>query len=457
MTRQTRPDRFGRPPYGNGSSQPRRTSGLGHPDVDWVRGPRRSNGRQDSRLARPDRRRLAVRRSVAGAAVLAVLAVVVGVPAVNLMSPSPRPAVLVATVHPDLAATRSVPSSPVSLPWPATGEAAVAIPTVGYATQSGSEQPVPIASMTKVMTAYIVLRDHPLTGDQSGPDITITPADAADYATDTVTDQSSVEVTAGEVLTERQMIDAMLVHSANDLAYALACWDAGSLGAFVAKMNATAAALGMTQTHYADASGFTPQSVSTAADLLKVTTVAMEEPAFAQAVSMPSYTVPVAGTVATYTPLLQGSTGGVPGVVGVKSGFTTAAGGGDILAYESSVDGRSVEALAVVTSQQGPNVLQRCGEIDLGLAQAALAAVEAVQPLSAGDRVATVGLGHRHVPGVVASAGSVLAMPGQQVTETLVVTHRPKLGARAGFSVGTVLLTLGQQQVALPVRTSERL
>ena len=173
--------------------------------------------------------------------------------------------------------------------------------------------------MTKVMTAYVVLHDHPLATGANGPDLTISPTDAQDFTTDLDTTQASVEIQAGEVLTERQALDGMLVHSANDLAYTLACWDAGSVPAFVAKMNATAASLGMHQTRYADASGYTPHSMSTAADLLKVTAAAMAYPAFAQAVSMPSVTLPVSGTALSYTPLLAGGTGD-PGVVGVKSG-----------------------------------------------------------------------------------------------------------------------------------------
>ena len=171
-----------------------------------------------------------------------------------------------------------------AMPWPTAGEAAVAVPAVGYRAQSGPEHPVPVASMTKVMTAYVVLHDHPLATGANGPDLTISPTDAQDFTTDLDTTQASVEIQAGEVLTERQALDGMLVHSANDLAYTLACWDAGSVPAFVAKMNATAASLGMHQTHYADASGYTPHSVSTAADLLKVTAAAMAYPAFAQAV-----------------------------------------------------------------------------------------------------------------------------------------------------------------------------
>lgn len=405
------------------------------------------------------RRQLRKRRTLAAGVALVVLGTVVTVPTVGVLeltgsAPAASP---VAVVHPRLAAAVGVPAATMTFPWPATGEAAVSVPMLGFSAESGPEQPVPVASMTKVMTAYLVLHDHPLTGTQNGPDITITAADAANYATDTVTDQSSVLVTTGEVLSERQMIDAMLVHSANNLAYALACWDAGTLTAFVAKMNATAASLGMTQTHFADASGFTPQSVSTASDLLKVAALAMDEPVFAQAVSMPAYTLPVAGTVSTYTPLLAGSTGGVAGVVGVKSGYTTQAGGGDILAYQGTVDGRPVLALAAVTSQQGPNVLLRCGEIDLGLAQAALAEVKVVQPVAAGQSVATVVAGRWRAPVVTTTGATLLAMPGQTVTESLVVTRRPRAGARPGTPVGTVLCTLGQQQVAVPVRSTRRL
>ena len=67
-----------------------------------------------------------------------------------------------------------------------------------------------------------------------------------------------MSVQPGEKLNERQLLDGLLVHSANNLADVLAQWDAGSIPAFVAKMNATATSLGMTHTHYADASGLDP-------------------------------------------------------------------------------------------------------------------------------------------------------------------------------------------------------
>ncbi len=313
------------------------------------------------RVAR-NRRNRRLRRTAAVVAALVVLLAWVGIAG----GPGATP---VAAVRVTLPAAHQVPAGDPAMPWPTTGESAVAVPAVGYRAQSGPEHPVPVASMTKVMTAYVVLHDHPLATGANGPDLTISPADAQDFTTDLDTTQASVEIQAGEVLTERQALDGMLVHSANDLAYTLACWDAGSIPAFVAKMNATAATLGMHQTHYADASGYTPHSMSTAADLLKVTSAAMAYPAFAQAVSMPSVTLPVSGTALSYTPLLAGGTASTPGVVGVKSGFTSAAGGGDILAYQTTVAGRPLVALAAVTSQQGPEVLDAAGHMALAIAQ----------------------------------------------------------------------------------------
>jgi D-alanyl-D-alanine carboxypeptidase (penicillin-binding protein 5/6) len=389
-----------------------------------------------------------------------VVVVVVAVVAILLVSvgiaggPGAPP---VAAVQVILPPAHVLPAADPKMPWPATGEAAVAIPAVGYAAQSGPEQPVPVASMTKVMTAYVVLHDHPLATGVNGPNITVTPAEAQDFTTDLNTTQASVEIQAGEVLSERQALDGMLVHSANDLAYTLATWDAGSIPAFVAKMNAAAVKLGMHQTHYADASGYTPHSVSTAADLLKVTSAAMAYPAFAQGVAMPSVTLPVSGTALSYTPLLVGGTESTPGVVGVKSGFTSAAGGGDILAYQTSVGGQPVTVLAAVTSQQGPSVLVASGHMALAVAQHAASSMVTVPAVAPGQVVAKATVPGTAVPVVATRPATLLAMPGQRIRQTVVVVHPPRVGSRAGAVVGTALFTLGEQQVAVRVRTAQRL
>jgi D-alanyl-D-alanine carboxypeptidase (penicillin-binding protein 5/6) len=325
------------------------------------------------------------------------------------------------------------------------------VPAVGFRAQSAHERPVPVASMTKVMTAYVVLEDHPLALGQQGPRITITQADADQFGTDTVTDQANVLLKQGEVLTEYQMLEGLLVHSANDLAYALASWDAGSVPAFVAKMNRVAVVLGMHDTHFADASGFSPSSVSTAADLLRVGSVAMADPVFEQIVSMPAVALPLAGTVGSYTPML-----GTTGVVGVKSGFTTAAGGGDLLAYRTTVDGHTFLSLAAVTSQEGWTVLGFAGREALALAKAASARVISMTAAPKGTVVARLTTGSRSVAVRTASAASLLVLPGGSIHQA-VHLRSLRAGARRGTEVGTATFVFAGQVVSVPVRLAGRL
>lgn len=161
------------------------------------------------------------------------------VAAARIDRPLPQP-----TVATGGHAVSVVPGSTPDPPWPATGQAAVAIPALGYANQSGPEQPVPIASLTKMTTALVVLRDHPVPLGSSGPTVTVTPDEAAQFDVDLANDETNIPLLPGETLTELQLLEALLVRSADDAAYTLAVWDAGSQQAFVAKMNALAASLG---------------------------------------------------------------------------------------------------------------------------------------------------------------------------------------------------------------------
>jgi D-alanyl-D-alanine carboxypeptidase (penicillin-binding protein 5/6) len=253
------------------------------------------------------------------------------------------------SVHASKAAVLTVPGASPSLPWPGKGQGAISIPTLDYAQQSSLEAPVPIASLTKMTNALVVLRDHPVPAGATGPDITVTADDYAEYENELHNDQSTVAIRVGEVLTERQMLEALLTQSANDIAYTLATWDAGSIPAFVAKMNAVAASLGATSTHYVDASGYDPHSVSTAADCLRIAGAAMALPTFAEVVGLASITLPLIGTVPNVVTEI-----GKNGVIGVKSGYTSEAGGCMVLAADKVVQGRSVLVLAAVLGQPTP-------------------------------------------------------------------------------------------------------
>ncbi|MDQ1494645.1 MAG: hypothetical protein QOG69_1128, partial [Actinomycetota bacterium] len=248
--------------------------------------------------------------------------------------------------------------TPLSTVWPADGQAAIHIGQSQL--QAGPNQhSAPIASVAKVMTAYVVLRDHPLRLDQDGPTITLTDADVADTDRRLRQRESVVSIAAGEQLTERQALQALLLPSANNIAAVLARWDAGSAAGFVAQMNATARSLGMTNTRYTDPSGYDDATVSTAADQVRVVEKAMRLPVFASIVATPSATLPVAGIVRNTDTLL-----GHDGFVGVKTGSDDAAGGCFAFQAILRIDGKRTTITGVVLGQPGHN------QIAAGLAAA---------------------------------------------------------------------------------------
>jgi D-alanyl-D-alanine carboxypeptidase (penicillin-binding protein 5/6) len=376
---------------------------------------------------------------------LALLLLVVAAGAfvgVRLSAAEPAPA-----VTPALTRTVHVPAQTVTLPWPTTGQGAIAVPSIGIDVASGPEKAAPVASLTKLMTAYVVLHDHPLALDQPGPMITVTQAEVDDYDSATVNDDSNAEVTLNEQITEAQVMGGMLVHSADNFADLLATWDAGSIPAFVAKMNATAARLGMDHSHFADASGVNPGSESTASDLLKVAALDMADPTFASMVTMSSITLPVAGTISTYTPLL-----GVQGVIGVKSGFTSQAGGGDVLAVDRTVHGKSVLLLAAVTGQTGPVVLAQAGLHALELVDALGPLIGSTQVLPGNHVVAHVSEEGTRLGATTSSSVSMLTWPGVSATRVFLPARHLADQARRGARVGTVVVTVGTQHVDVPVR-----
>ena len=298
-------------------------------------------------------------------------------------------AIAAALGHQSLASSSSRSASPIdvlrgehrgalgeALPstvWPAHGQAAF-VQTGQSQVQAGPNQhAAPIASVAKVMTAYLVLRDHPLRPGEDGPTITLTEADVADTDRRRGQGESVVSIAAGEQLTERQALQALLLPSANNIAAVLARWDAGSADRFVARMNATARSLGMTQTRYTDPSGYDDATVSTAADQVRIVDRAMRLPVFASIVATPSATLPVAGTVHNTNTLL-----GHDGFVGVKTGSDDAAGGCFAFQAIRWIDGKRTTITGVVLGQPGHDQFA-----------AGLAAADAMV-----DRIA----GHRAVP-----------------------------------------------------------
>jgi D-alanyl-D-alanine carboxypeptidase (penicillin-binding protein 5/6) len=337
------------------------------------------------------------------------------------------------------------------------GQSALAVQGVGFVGARGGDRPLAIASVAKIMTAYIILRDHPLRRDEDGPTLTVTPADVAVYKSDLALGESTAEVRAGEALTERQALEALLLPSANNVATLLAEWDAGSEPAFVAKMNAAAGRLRLSDTHYVDASGYNAATVSTAKDQVRLALSAIRLPAFDTIVATKYVTLPVAGLQRNLDALL-----GKDGVVGIKTGTTNSAGGCFVLAARIRVGHRLVTVAGAVLGQ--PATAQEPTILDAALHAAGVLAKRIPHVLRSFDDVArgrtfawvrTPWAGK--VPVRAAAVPSLVGWSGLPVRIRLVPDLPLDAPIQKGQTLGYALVKAGHQRARLTLVAARRL
>lgn len=239
-----------------------------------------------------------------------------------------------------------------NLAWPAYGEAAVGAQGYGVLATHGKQTPVPTASTAKIMLALSVLKVQPLQPDQTfKPVITLSQRDVDIYNHFVAEDGSVALVQAGEQISEYQALQALLLPSANNMADSLAIWAFGSTAAYTKYANNYAAQLDLKGAHFDDPSGYSPKTVSTAEDLIKLTLVAMENPVFRDIVAQPSARIPVAGTIYNVNGLL-----GKHDIIGVKTGNTDEAGGVFVVASTRVINGKELTVVAAVMG--GPNLVR---------------------------------------------------------------------------------------------------
>jgi len=304
------------------------------------------------------------------------------------------------TVHLSLHPYSSFEYRPPPLVWPSDGSAAIDVPALDI-TIAMHNRVVPIASLTKMMTAYVALQKFPLAIGQTGPCIVVSDADVLNFQVDKSEHDSAVIVESGEQLCEIDLLDGVLVHSAANYADMLAAMVTPSPEAFVARMNQTARSLGLRNTRYADDTGVSQKSVSTAVDQAKLAAILMRSALVRSIVDQTQVDLPVAGFVNSFTPLV-----GEHDVVGVKSGRTSAAGGCDVMALAYRLNGRRHLVYAVVLGQRGGNVLARAGQAAYALATSAEASQVDVT-FQKGDVLGTIGFGKHVVPFGLAHASHV--------------------------------------------------
>jgi D-alanyl-D-alanine carboxypeptidase (penicillin-binding protein 5/6) len=247
---------------------------------------------------------------------------------------------------------RQTDASGLQVDWPSQGQAALTTTDSAHLSAGPGQEPVPIASVAKLMTAYVVLRHLPLQVGEPGPVIRLTAEDVSETAVRRSRQESVVPVVDGERLTELQALQALLLPSANNIAVVLARRVEGTVPAFVRDMNAAADDLGMSDTRYTDPSGFDEGTVSTAADQLRLVEEAMRDPVLADIVGTHEAQLPVAGIVHNTDTLL-----GTDGFVGVKTGSDDAAGGCFAFRAVRTVDGERTTITGVVLGQHGTDLI----------------------------------------------------------------------------------------------------
>ncbi|CAD5997878.1 D-alanyl-D-alanine carboxypeptidase family protein [Agreia sp. COWG] len=236
------------------------------------------------------------------------------------------------------------PAAAATLALPATGSAAVALEgSDELLGSSGATGAVPIASVTKIITALVVLEAHPLTTTDDGPGITMTAADVQLLAETRAVDGSYAPVIEGQVLSERQVLEIMLLKSANNYAETVTNWAFGSLASYLTAAQAFITEHGLTDTTIVDASGLNPGSQSSTKDLMRVASLALADPVLAKIVSTSLDEVPVIGEIDNSNKLL-----GIDGIDGIKTGTTDEAGSCLLFSAEFAVAGETKSVVGVV-------------------------------------------------------------------------------------------------------------
>ncbi|MGW2472888.1 serine hydrolase [Streptomyces sp. NPDC001665] len=335
------------------------------------------------------------------------------------------------------------------LPWPEQGQGYMAATGLGKVDSFGEQKPVPIASVAKAMTAYLVLKSHPLKRGENGPDIKIDAKAEADGKLYTEGESTLSTVKEGDILTERDALAAIMIPSANNIARLLARWEAGSEKAFVAKMNATADELGMKNTTYTDPSGLTASTVSTAEDLVKLGEKLVEFPALMDITKLPEWKDPSGHKWRNYNTLVP-----YDGALGIKTGSTSKAGGNLLFAAHKMIDGTDQLIVGAILGQYDDvSIIDEVNRVSKKVMVATLDLLEGAKIVKKGDVVGEVDDGMGHTTPVVATK-DVKAVGWSGLTVKLELTDDGKTiphEAVAGTHVGTLTVGEGRSQVKVAV------
>jgi len=395
--------------------------------------------------ARARRRR--IRRRVTGLVVLLVIVAAVG---------TYLPLTLLAPLSPaTLSSTKPSFTQPgaVVLTLPSVGEAAVSVTgaeayprtvgTNGILASSGGAGPLPIASISKLITALVVLDAKPLTGTDPGPTLTFSKADHDLYDQYYVLGASIEPMKTGSTLSEHDALALMLVASACNYADAVSTWAFGSRARYLSAVKSWLATHGLTNTTIVEPTGIDPRNVSTPADLIAIGKLAIMNPAVAAIVGSRSITVPGVGSLSNNNISL-----GSEGINGIKTGTLDTVGSSLLFSATADVGlAKPITIVGVILGGESRESVDRAAQLMVRSIRSGFHTVQLVGDGTVVGRYSTTWKDGARV--VTGSRASVLTWSDAPITSKM--TIKPVTTATDGSTVGSLYFVVDGAPIAVPL------
>ncbi|WOF23416.1 D-alanyl-D-alanine carboxypeptidase [Microbacterium betulae] len=329
--------------------------------------------------------------------------------------------------------------------WPADGTAALAAVDGPGGTIASNDDALPMASITKVITALMIIEREGLRLDEDGGSYAFTYADSQEYWAYLVADESALDVPVDGTLTLRQMLEGVMLGSANNYVDRLVAELWGSQDAWLVDAQAWLEANGLADITVTDPSGIGPTNVATARALIALADRALQDPVLAEIMAEKSVTLPGAGLVENSNPLIDDA-----GVVGLKTGslWSTGVQYWNLLAAKDVTVGQTTVRLysAVVgqPDEEGRETVSR--ELLASLE-------EGIQPATA--VAADTAVAHIRTEwgaqSTIVTASDAEVLSWQGVAPATTPEYDVELGAGSGDEVGTLTVAggLNETKVAL--------
>jgi D-alanyl-D-alanine carboxypeptidase (penicillin-binding protein 5/6) len=333
-------------------------------------------------------------------------------------------------------------SSPAEVGVPQYGASAIAADEFGVLAQGGTEAAVPMASITKLITALVVLEKHPLAVGDSGPAVKTTAADVATYNSYLAVNGSVKSVRAGLSFSQLELLQLTLIESANNYTETLVNWAFGSQDAYLQAARDWLAANGFSSVTIVDSTGISLENTATASDLITLARLALQNPLVTQITSTDTVQMHDIGLLENSNPLL-----GEGGVTGLKTGTLRAFGYNLLFSAVHTVGDTPITLYGVVLGAPSESRLEQDVSSLLGSATAGFTEVTLAE---AGVPMASYETEWGDSAHLVTAHPESVVVWGDTPVSVLVSGRRLTTG-KAGDEAGTATFVVGDRSIEIPL------